>query len=92
MKATRAADVQKFQDIPNVGSAMERDFKELGLRSPQELAGKDALKLYEKMCTLTNTRQDVLDTYLAVIDFMNGAKVRPWWDYTEERKRIHPDI
>jgi hypothetical protein len=29
----------------------------------------------------------VLDTLLAVTDFMRGAPPAPWWHYTAERKR-----
>lgn len=88
-KATRAAEVKKFTDIPNVGKAMERDFLLLGLKSPANLKNQDPYKLYQKMCRVSGVRQDpcVLDTYLAVIDFMNGAPVRPWYWYTVSRKK-----
>lgn len=93
MKALRASEVTKFTDIPNVGKAMESDFKRLGIKSPKELKKKSAFTLYKKMCALVG-RQDpcVLDTYMAVIDFMNGGKAKPWWHYTEERKHIYPNL
>lgn len=94
MKATKATGVTKFQDIPNVGPAMERDFRLMGIRTPQDLKKKDAYRLYQKMCKLTHRRQDpcVLDTYMAVIDFMNGAPSKPWWSYTKIRKKKYPNI
>lgn len=94
MKAKRAADVKKFQDIPNVGPAMARDFALLGLMHPQDLIKKDPLTLYKQMCTLSGVRQDpcVLDTYIAVIDFMHGAPAKPWYFYTQIRKRTYPNI
>ncbi|MES2006978.1 MAG: helix-hairpin-helix domain-containing protein [Patescibacteria group bacterium] len=94
MKAIRADAVKKFTDIPNVGSAMAKDFEQLGIKNPKELKGKNALTLYKKMCVITKSRQDpcVLDTYMAVIDFMNGAKPKPWWHYTAERKHKYPNI
>ncbi len=93
MKAVRADQVKKFTDIPNVGKAMESDFRQLGIKSPKELKKKSAFALYKKMCTLAG-RQDpcVLDTYMAVIDFMNGFKAEPWWHYTAERKHKYPNI
>jgi hypothetical protein len=93
MKALRANEVQKFTDIPNVGKAMESDFKRLGIKSPKELKKKSAFALYKKICSLTG-RQDpcVLDTYMTVIDFMNGGKAKPWWYFTEERKKKHPNL
>ena len=93
-KATHARDVKKFTDIPNVGKAMERDFLFLGLKTPTDLKKQDAWKLYQKMCRQSGERQDpcVLDTYLAVIDFMNGAPVRPWFAYTKGRKQKYSNL
>jgi hypothetical protein len=94
MKAKTAREVGKFQDIPNVGAAITRDFLLLGIQKPSDLKQCDAFSLYKKMCRVSGVRQDpcVLDTYMAVIDFMNGAPLRPWWFYTKARKRAHPDL
>jgi hypothetical protein len=94
MKAATAKEVKKFQDIPNVGPAMERDFRRLGLLSPEALTNKDPFTLYKKMCSVSGVRQDpcVLDTYMAVVDFMRGAPARPWFYYTKARKRQYPDV
>lgn len=88
MKATSAHAVKRFEDIPNVGPAMARDFCALGLESPNDLKKSDPLVLYQKLSAIHGVRQDpcVLDTFMAVIDFMNGAPPRPWWHYTKERK------
>ncbi len=87
MKAKTAAAVHKFTDIPNIGPAMAEDFKLLGLKSPTDLKNKDPLTLYKKICKKTGHRHDpcVLDTFMAAVDFMNGAPARPWWDYTAMR-------
>jgi alkaline phosphatase len=29
----------------------------------------------------------VLDTFMAIVDFMNGKSAQPWWKYTAQRKR-----
>ena len=73
---------------------MAENFGLLGIRKPTELANKHPLKLYQKMCQVSGIRQDpcVLDTYLAVIDFMNGAPARPWYFYTKNRKKDYPGI
>ncbi len=93
-KALHADEVRAFTDIPNVGKAMARDFQKLGFVAPRELAGQDALALYHRLCALTEARQDpcVLDTFLAVVDFMNGGDPKPWWEFTADRKRRHPDL
>lgn len=81
--------LKRFTDLPNIGQAMARDFEVLGLREPAELAGADPLELYQSLCLATGTRQDpcVLDVFMSVTDFLSGATARPWWHYTDERKR-----
>lgn len=94
MKAGHARDVKKLRNIPNIGPAMVRDFHLLGIKDPCQLLGKDPYKLYKKLCTITGVRQDpcVLDTYIAVIDFMNGAPAKPWFAYTAKRKEKYGTI
>jgi len=89
MKAVSRNEVVFFQDIPNVGKVMERDLRLLGFTSLEELCGKDPYFLYQTLERLTLSKQDpcVLDTYIAVCDFMNRSTPRPWFAYTEERKK-----
>ena len=94
MKARNASEVKRFQDIPNVGDAMASDFHLLGIKKPEQLRGKDPFALYKKLCRVTNTRQDpcVLDTFMAVTDFMNGAPAASWWMYTASRKKKYTEL
>ncbi len=94
MKATNASQVQKLTDIPNVGSRVAQDFTCIGIQHPKELKGKNAYMLYKKLCSVTKTRHDpcLLDTFMAAVDFMNGAPKRPWWYYTKARKKEYPGI
>ena len=94
MKARTASLAKKFTDIPNIGPAMKKDFEMLGFSKPSDLTGQDPLKLYEKIYKITGSRHDpcVLDTYIAAVDFMNGAPARYWWKYTAERKKRFPGI
>jgi len=73
---------------------MVEDFHALNLKTPKDLKGKDPFTLYKRMCRLSGLRQDpcVLDTYMAAIDFMNGAPARPWWKYTKLRKAQYPNL
>lgn len=86
--------IQKFTDLPNIGPAMARDFETLGYTIPADLAGVDPLELYETLCERSGARHDpcVLDTFISVTRFLAGEEPQPWWNYTEERKRLHPDI
>src|SRR6202007_508645 len=74
----------------NVGPAMAADLRLLGIHAPQQLKGRDGLQLYRKLCEVTGQRHDpcVLDTMLAVVDFMHGAPPAPWWAYTPQRKAM----
>jgi hypothetical protein len=91
VKAARAEDCCELEQIPNIGAAMAGELRGLGLQRPSDLRGQDAHALYLRLCEATGQRQDpcVLDTFLAVVDFMGGAPARPWWHYTEVRK-AHP--
>ncbi len=93
-KAKQASEVIKFTDIPNIGPVIERDFIFLKLKSPKDLQNKDAFTLYTKLSKGSGVRHDpcVLDTFIAAIDFMNGAPARPWYYYTKERKKKYPSI
>ncbi len=87
-KARTAKEAQELAQIPNIGPAMVKDFALLGIRTPEDLKKQGAFKLYQKLCKKTGVRHDpcVLDTFLAAVDFMNGAQARTWWEYTEGRK------
>ncbi len=88
MKAETSSQVKTFTDIPNVGPAMARDFVLLGIKTPSELKRKNPYTMYRELCIKMRVRQDpcVLDTFIAVVDFMHGAPARPWYFYTKERK------
>lgn len=94
MKARAATLAKKFTDIPNIGPRIEDDFLLLGLKFPNDLKGKDPFVLYTDLCKKTAARHDpcVLDTFIAAVDFMNGAPPRVWWHYTKERKKKYPNI
>ena len=76
--------------LANIGPAMVRDFARLGITEPAQLAGCDAVELYERLCELDGQRHDpcVLDTFMSAVDHADGAPPRPWWTYTPERKRL----
>ena len=87
-KAGTASECEQLEQLPNIGPSIAADLRLIGVRSPQELAHRDALQLYQDLCRATGRRQDpcVLDTFMAACDFMRGAPARPWWDYTAQRK------
>jgi hypothetical protein len=90
----KALQVRTLQQIPNVGPSIAGDLRLLGYRIPQDLVGQDPRAMYTTLCALTNERHDpcVLDTFISVVRFMEGAPARPWWYYTAERKRYPREV
>ena len=88
-KIRNYAQVLFFQEIPNIGPAMAKDFKLLGLRIPADLKKQDPYKMYFKLCQVTKQKHDpcVLDVFISAVRFMQGYAVKPWWFYTKERKK-----
>ena len=93
-KAAHAAECQRLEQVPNIGPAIAADLRAIGIRTPRELAGRDAFVLYQALCAKTGKRQDpcVLDTFMAATDFMRGAAPAPWWAYTPQRKLLYGQL
>jgi hypothetical protein len=78
-----------LEDLPNVGKAVAADLRRIGILAPRDLAGRDPYVLYEALNRATGVRHDpcMLDTFIAVVRFVDGGPAQPWWAYTAERKR-----
>jgi hypothetical protein len=73
--------------IPNVGPKIAAKLRRLGIDEPNDLRGHDGEDLFERLCAMEGRRLDpcLLDTFVAAVDFANGAPARPWWEYSRER-------
>ncbi|WP_019557019.1 helix-hairpin-helix domain-containing protein [Thiomicrorhabdus arctica] len=82
------SEIKNFQDIPNIGKAMEKDFILIGLKEPMELANKDPYQMYQELCYVTQQKQDpcVLDVFISAVNYMQGGPPKKWWEFTQERK------
>ena len=80
----------RLEDLPNVGPAVAADFRRLGIGTPDEIRGRDPYMLYHDLCRATRTLVDpcMLDTFIAVVRYVDGGPAKPWWHYTAERKRV----
>ncbi len=87
-KVTRSR-LEKLTDLPNVGPATAADLHMLGITEPGQLKGRSPYDLYEELCGKTGVRHDpcVLDVFISITRFMDGGEPRPWWHYTDERKK-----
>ena len=93
-KARSADECTALEQLPNIGPALARDLRLIGITHPRQLKGKDAFVLYQKLCAVTGHRHDpcVLDTFMAATDFMAGAAPAPWWSYTAQRKALFGQV
>jgi hypothetical protein len=88
-KRKAAAKAATLEDLPNVGKAIAADLRALGIRQPAQLKRKNPYALYDRLNRVTGLRHDpcLLDTFIAVVRFVEGGPPKPWWAYTAERKR-----
>ncbi len=84
------AKLERLTDLPNIGPAIAADLRLMGINRPNDLAGQSPLELYHMLSTIKGKRQDpcLLDVLISITRFMEGEEPRPWWIYTEERKRM----
>ncbi len=80
---------KELQKIPNVGPRIAADLVMLGVTDAAQLAKMDPDDMHDRLCVLTNSRQDpcVWDTFAAVVDFAKGGLPTPWWHFTAGRKK-----
>ena len=69
---------------PNIGPAMAGDLRLLGIHAPEQLREQDAYEMYVSLCKKTGSTASVSSSF---IYFMSGGEPRPWWAFTEERKK-----
>jgi hypothetical protein len=81
--------INVLTDLPNIGKAMEKDLLAIGIEQPSQLTGKSPYEMYKALCLKTGIKHDpcVLDVFLSITRFMEGDEPKPWWKYTEERKK-----
>ena len=87
--STDRKTLEGFQQIVNIGPALEADFRSINLNSPQDLIDQDPLELYQQLCHSQRLFHDpcVLDCFMAAVSYMNGNAPQTWWKFTAERKK-----
>ena len=85
-------ETRQLRDLYSVGPATVRDLKLLGITRVEQLAGRDARKLYDRLCRLTGKRCDpcLMDVLSAAIaqaqDPGLPQEKRKWWYWSPIRK------
>ena len=83
---------RRLRDLVSIGPAMLKDFALLGIRSVKQLERQKPESLYEKLCKLTRTSQDicVLDTFSAAVAQARNPRLPAekcqWWYWSRKRK------
>lgn len=82
--------VSDLEALPNIGKAIAKNLRLIGIKHPKQLIGKDPIFIYEKLCEISSQKHDpcVLDVFMSAVDFMNGSEPRNWWEFTQKRKKI----
>jgi len=83
------AKVKQLIDLPNVGKATAHDLRLLGFPTPGHIVGACPFAMYERLCQQTGQRHDpcVIDVFMSITSFLQGEPPRPWWEFTEARKK-----
>ncbi len=89
MKNLDRKTVSELEKLPNIGKAIAKDLRLIGIDHPGKLIGKDAFALYEELCAITGKKHDpcVIDVFMSAVCFMEGGDSLPWWSFTQERKK-----
>lgn len=85
--------LRDLQTIPGVGPSIARDLVELGIRSVDDLRGKDPERLYEKRCVQQGHAIDrcLLYVFRCAVYFAETSRPKPelllWWNWKDRRPR-----
>ena len=89
MKNPDRETVSRLVDLPNIGKAIAKDLQLIGIDHPRKLINKSPFDLYKELCGKSGQRHDpcVIDVFMSAVHFMEGGDPRPWWSFTNERKK-----
>ena len=80
---------RRLENIPGVGKSIAQDLRELGVKRPSCLKGKNPELLYEKLCCLRGKHIDrcMLYVFRCAIYFVNTENPDPeklkWWKWKD---------
>lgn len=81
--------LRQLQEIPGVGKSIAVDLWELGIRSVDDLKGKDPERLYSKRCEQVGTRIDpcLLYVFRGAVYYASRTRHDPellkWWNWKD---------
>ena len=80
----------ELEDLPNIRPAIAAKLRQVGVRVPSDLIGRDPYALFGELCVQDGEPHDpcLLDVFISATRFMDGEPAKPWWTYTAERKAV----
>ena len=74
--------------LPNIGKAIATDLLAIGIGSPDDFNGSNALKIFNDLKAVMGPRHDpcVYYTLLSVEHFIQTGESLPWWKFTAKGK------
>ena len=90
MNPTKQKALKELQSIPGVGKSIANDLWELGLRSVEDLKGKDPEDLYTRLCALKKAHIDkcMLYVFRSAVYFASNKQHDPellkWWNWKDK--------
>ncbi len=84
--------LKELRSIPGVGASIAGDLFDLGIRSVDDLRGRDPEKLYERFCRERGMHIDrcLLYVFRCAVYFASTKKPRPelllWWNWKDRKK------
>lgn len=84
------ASLKELLQIPGVGKSIALDLYKLGVRSIEDLRGKDPQVFYDKLCKQTGQKLDkcLLYTFRCAVYFASNTKPDPellkWWNWKDK--------
>ena len=90
MAKTQSGQVEKLEDLPNIGRSIAADLRGIGIHTPQQLLQHEPLELYLKLESTMGKRHDrcVLYTFMAARHYMQSGEKIEWWKFTEQGKKL----
>ncbi len=86
MKSSVLKDLQR---IPGVGKEISEDLRNIGIRSVQDLKGRDPESLYQELCEFESTKIDRCMLYVLrcavyyASNIEHDPRLLKWWNWKD---------
>jgi len=84
-----AQSIKKLEDLPGIGRKIAQDLRAIGIKSPDDLKGRNPQRLYEKLCSSKTSPPDRCLLYVlrCATYYLSHNKHNPslqkWWNWKD---------